>query len=103
MDLVERESVGRDFRNVMEVKVTRSDSNQKIKHKWLRAELTLRHSTYRMKAKVFCPQKLGNWVFETPEGKISCAQQKPKVISAGRGITEAARNDEMIGKLGVKG
>ena len=43
-----------------------------------------------MNAKVFCPQRLGNWELETPEGKTSRAQQKPRAIPAGRGVTEAS-------------
>lgn len=64
-----------------------------------RTELTLRQSVYRTKE--FCKQRLGNWVLEKPEGKIGHAQQEPKAISPGRGITDAATNDAAIGRLGV--
>lgn len=88
---VEKESVGRDFRNAMKVQVMRSgSSNLKIERKWLRAQMTLKQSTYQTNANAFCPQRLGNWVLKTPEGKTSRAQQKPRTTPAGRGITEAS-------------
>ena len=87
---VEKESVGRDFRNPVQVQVMRSGSDWKTEHKWLRAQMTLQQSTHQTNAKAFCPQRLGNWVLETPEGKTSHAQQKPRAIPAGRGITEAS-------------
>ena len=87
---VEKDSVGRDFRNPVQVQVMRSGSDWKTEHKWLRAQMTLQQSTHQTNAKAFCPQRLGNWVLETPEGKTSRAQQKPRAIPAGRGITEAS-------------
>lgn len=87
---VEKESVETDFRNAMQVQVMRSGSNWKTQHKRLRDQMALQQSTHQTNAKAFCPQRLGNRVLETPEGKSSRAQQKPRAIPDGRGITEAS-------------